>query len=64
MRYDGVMTGEPEDHDTVDMSPEETADFLRAVEESLADKRPNVSFDKVRKWLLSWGTDNVLPRPE
>jgi hypothetical protein len=58
------MTPEPHDPETVEMSPEEQAEFLRAVEESLADTRPSVPFSKVKKWLLSWGTDSVLPRPE
>jgi hypothetical protein len=58
------MTPEPQDPDIVEMSPEEEAEFHRAVEESLADERPSVPFDKVKKWLLSWGTANVLPRPE
>jgi hypothetical protein len=64
------MTGEPHDHgtdadtDIDEMSPEELADFKRAVQEALDDTRPTISFEKVREWLLSWGTDHELPPPE
>jgi predicted transcriptional regulator len=45
---------------------EDTAAFLAAVEEGLADAATGrtVSHDEVRRWLLSWGTENELPLPE
>jgi predicted transcriptional regulator len=65
------MTPEPHDSeietDTVaQMSPEERAEFRAAVREGLADADAGrvVSFEKVRRWLLSWGTDHELPPPE
>lgn len=41
-------------------------DYLAAIEEGEreADLGVLVSADAVKKWLLSWGTDNELPRPE
>ena len=60
------MTPEPHDPDTVEMSPEEEAEFRLAVREGLADAYAGrvVSFEKVRHWLLSWCTDHELPPPE
>jgi hypothetical protein len=58
------MTPEPHDPDLVEMSPEEEAAFRRAVQEALDDPRPSIPFEKVKKWLLSWGTENELPPPE
>jgi predicted transcriptional regulator len=42
------------------------ADFLAAVEEGLADAKAgrSVPYEKVRRWLLSWGTDKELPPPK
>ncbi len=42
------------------------ADYLAAVDEGLADAnaKRTVPFDKVRRWLLSWGTDQELPPPK
>ena len=64
MRYGSAMTGEPENHETVELSPEERAELRRAVREALDDPRPSIPFEKVKKWLLSWGTENELPPPE
>jgi predicted transcriptional regulator len=60
------MTGDPRDHDTVEMTAEERQAFLNAVEEGLADADAGrtISFEKIRRWLLSWGTDHELPPPE
>jgi predicted transcriptional regulator len=60
------MTGDPREHDTVDMPAEERAEFLRAVREGLADADAGrtVPFEKIKRWLLSWGTDHELPPPE
>lgn len=40
--------------------------FVAAVERGLAsaDASHTVSYEDVRKWLLSWGTENELPKPE
>lgn len=45
---------------------EERRAYLAAIEEGEreADLGVLVSGDAVKKWLLSWGTDNELPRPE
>ena len=42
------------------------AEFLAAVEEGLAEAEAgqSIPYDKVRRWLLSWGTENELPPPE
>jgi predicted transcriptional regulator len=44
----------------------EHAAFLAAVEEGLADAEygRTVPYEKVRRWLLSWGTDKELPSPK
>jgi predicted transcriptional regulator len=40
--------------------------FRDAVEEGLTslDAGRNLPYEKVRRWLLSWGTDKELPPPE
>lgn len=45
---------------------EEDAAFIAAVEEGIAaaDAGRTIPYEVVRKWLLSWGTDNELPPPE
>jgi hypothetical protein len=42
------------------------AEFLAAVDQGLAEIKAGkgVSYAKVRRWLLSWGTDNELPPPK
>ena len=44
----------------------EDAEFLAAVEEGLADAKAgrSIPYEKIRRWLLSWGTENELPPPE
>ena len=39
--------------------------YVAAVEEALAevDSGKTVSYERVRRWLLSWGTEKELPRP-
>jgi hypothetical protein len=46
--------------------PEDRAAYLAAVDEGLADAeaKRTVPFEKVRRWLLSWGTDQELPPPK
>lgn len=41
-------------------------EFVRMVEEGRRDIREGrvIDHEKVRAWLLSWGTDNELPPPE
>jgi predicted transcriptional regulator len=43
----------------------EDAEFLAAVEEGIADADAGrmIPYEKVRRWLLSWGTDKELPPP-
>ncbi len=45
---------------------DEEAEYLAAVEEGLAEAEAGLSipYEKVRRWLLSWGTENELPPPE
>jgi predicted transcriptional regulator len=42
------------------------ADYLAAVDEGLVDAKAGrlVPYEKVRRWLLSWGTDHELPPPK
>jgi predicted transcriptional regulator len=51
---------------TKNMSPEELAEFLAAVEEGMADVAAGrtISAEAVRRWIESWDTDNELPPPE
>lgn len=44
----------------------DTDAFVAAVKEGAAsaDAGRTVSYEDVRKWLLSWGADNELPKPE
>ena len=49
------------------LTPQEgDAEFLAAVDQGLAEIKAgkSVSYAKVRRWLLSWGTDNELPPPK
>lgn len=45
---------------------EESAAFLKAVDEGIAalDKGQAVSYERVRAWLLSWGTRGELSKPK
>ena len=47
----------PQDDDT---------EFLAAVDQGLAEIKAGkgVPYAKVRRWLLSWGTDSELPPPK
>jgi len=42
------------------------AEFAASVKRGIADIEAGrfVPYEKVRRWLLSWGADNVLPPPE
>ena len=53
-----TRTEEPKD--------KELAAYLAAVDEGLADARAGrmIPYEEIRRWLLSWGTDNELPPPE
>ena len=44
----------------------EDAEFLAAVDEGIADSDAGrmIPYQKIRRWLLSWGTENELPPPE
>ncbi|HKP78272.1 MAG TPA: CopG family transcriptional regulator [Phenylobacterium sp.] len=46
--------------------PNDTAAFEKAVEEGVAslDQGRSLSYEKVRRWLLSWGIDREAPPPE
>jgi predicted transcriptional regulator len=45
---------------------DEEAAFRAAVDEGLANLKAghSIPYEKVRRWLLSWGTDNELPPPK
>jgi len=47
-------------------SRDESADFVAAVQDGLSslDKGRSIPYEKIRRWLLSWGTDRELPPPE
>lgn len=44
----------------------ETAAFGRGVQQGVADADAGdvVAYEDVRRWLLSWGTDNETPPPQ
>jgi len=46
--------------------PDDTEAFRKAVEKGQRslDQGRSVTYDKVRRWLLSWGTDKETPPPE
>ena len=48
------------------VSDAEDAEFLAAVDEGIADADAGrmIPYQKIRRWLLSWGTENELPPPE
>jgi predicted transcriptional regulator len=50
----------------VQQDDEESAAYLAAVDEGIAslDAGRGIPYEKIRRWLLSWGTDNELPPPE
>ena len=45
---------------------EDSAEYLAAVDKGLADAKAGrtVPYEKVRRWLLSWGSDKELPPPK
>jgi predicted transcriptional regulator len=45
---------------------DQDAEFLAAVDEGIADADAGrmIPYEKIRRWLLSWGTDKELPPPE
>ena len=45
---------------------DDTAAFRSAVQKGLnsLDRERHIKYEDVRRWLLSWGTDNELPPPE
>ncbi len=49
-----------------DRDTEDRAEYLAAVDEGLADAKAGriVSYEKIRRWLLSWGNDKELPPPK
>ncbi|HEY5047492.1 MAG TPA: hypothetical protein VII49_05685 [Rhizomicrobium sp.] len=57
------MTGQTT---TVEQDDRELAAYLAAVDEGLADLDADrsIPYEKIRRWLLSWGTHNELPPPE
>jgi predicted transcriptional regulator len=53
---------------TIVKTPEqdEDAEFERAVKEGMSslDRGRNIPYEKIRRWLLSWGTKDELPPPK
>jgi predicted transcriptional regulator len=45
---------------------DDRSEFLAAVDEGLADVKAGrtVPYEKVRRWLLSWGSDKELSQPK
>ena len=50
----------------IDLDTQGRAEYLAAVDEGLADAKAGrtISYEKVRRWLLSWGSDKELPPPK
>lgn len=48
-----------------EMDDEERAAFLAAVDEGIADADAGrlIPYERVQRWLLSWGSDEELPPP-
>jgi predicted transcriptional regulator len=48
------------------LTPAQQAEFRAAVEEGMADARAGrtIPLEAVKRWLLSWGSENELPPPE
>ena len=44
----------------------EEAEYLAAVDAAIAeaDAGKGIPYEKIRRWLLSWGTDKELPPPK
>jgi predicted transcriptional regulator len=55
------MTEVKKEHNTPELDPT----YVKAVEDAQAevDSGRTVAYEKVRRWLLSWGTGKELPRP-
>ncbi|MGA7713719.1 MAG: hypothetical protein WCA81_17630 [Rhizomicrobium sp.] len=49
-----------------DKDAQDGTEYLAAVDEGLADAKAGrtVSYEKVRRWLLSWGSVKELPPPK
>lgn len=64
MDYDGAMA--PKTAPATDQDAQDRAEYLAAVDEGLADAKAGrtVSYEKVRRWLLSWGGNKELPPPQ
>jgi predicted transcriptional regulator len=56
----------PKSTTTADNDHQDRAEFLAAVDEGIADAKAVrvVPYEKVRRWLLSWGSDKELPPPK
>lgn len=52
------------DGSTILSASNEAAAFERAVQQGVADAGDVVAYEDVRRWLLSWGTDNETPPPQ
>lgn len=53
-------------HPTQEHDDADAEAFAAAVREGLADAENGrtIPYEDVRRWLLSWGTENELPPPE
>jgi predicted transcriptional regulator len=51
---------------TQERQKKENADFAAAVRKGIAEANAGkgIPYDKIRRWLLSWGTDKELPPPK
>jgi predicted transcriptional regulator len=60
--YYSIMTAKPEIKLS---SPAADPAYASAIESARAevDAGKTVPYEKVRRWLLSWGTEKELPRP-
>lgn len=56
----------PKPASAVDKVAQDRTEYLAAVDEGLADIKAGrtVPYEKIRRWLLSWGSDKELPPPK
>ncbi|MDE2135487.1 MAG: CopG family transcriptional regulator [Alphaproteobacteria bacterium] len=56
----------PKHAPAADQDAQDRAEYLAAVDEGLADTKAGriMPYEKIRRWLLSWGSDKELPPPK
>ena len=56
----------PKPASAADKDAQNRAEYIAAVDEGIADAKAGriLPYEKVRRWLLSWGSDKELPPPK